>query len=172
MESRPYRPEDAAAVRRVHLKAFGGREEESRLVDLLHAAGADPISLVAAEKPGGRILGHILFSPVDLDGPSATLHLLGLAPIGILPEEHGRGVGSRLIRAGLAACLEAGYDAVVVLGEPDYYSRFGFRRASDRGLGNEYCADEHFMVAELREGALGGASGTVRYRPEFREAGA
>ena len=61
---------------------------------------------------------------------------------------------------------------MVVPGEPDYYFRFGFERASDRGLGNEYGADEHFMVAELREGALGDASGTVRYQPEFREAGA
>ena len=69
------------------------------------------------------------------------------------------------------ACLEAGYDAVVVLGEPDYYSRFGFQRAGDRGLGNEYGADEHFMVVELRDGVLDGADGTVRYRPEFREAG-
>jgi putative acetyltransferase len=175
VEIRPYRPEDAVAVREVHLKAFEGREEEPRLVDLLHAAGAAPISLVAAEEPGGRILGHVLFSPVDLDEPPAALHLLGLAPVGVLPEEQGRGIGSRLIRAGLAACLAAGYDAVVVLGEPDYYSRFGFQRASDRGFGNEYGADEPFMVADLREGALGGAGGaggTVRYRPEFREIGA
>ena len=59
----------------------------------------------------------------------------------------------------------------MVLGEPGYYSRFGFQLASDRGFGNEYGADEPFMVAELREGALGRAGGTVRYRPEFREAG-
>ena len=172
MQICPYRPEDAVAIREVHLEAFGGREDESRLVDLLHAAGAAPISLVAVEEPGGRLLGHILFSPVELVGSSAALHLLGLAPIGVLPEEHGRGVGSRLVRAGLADCLATGYDAVVVLGEPNYYSQFGFRRASDRGLGNEYGADEHFMVAELRKGALRGASGTLRYRLEFREAGA
>jgi putative acetyltransferase len=171
VEIRPYRPEDAAAVREVHLKAFEGRGEEARLVDLLHAAGAASVSLVAAEEPRGRLLGHVLFSPVELDGPSAALHFLGLAPVGVLPEEQGRGLGSSLIRAGLVACLAARYEAVVVLGEPDYYSRFGFERASDRGLGNEYGADEHFMVAELREGALGRAGGTVRYRPEFREAG-
>jgi putative acetyltransferase len=170
MQIRPYHPDAAVAVREVHLRAFGGREEP-RLVDLLHAADAAPVSLVAAEEPGGRILGHVLFSPVELDGLSADLHLLGLAPIGVLPEQQGRGVGSRLIRAGLVACLAAGYDAVVVLGEPDYYSRFGFQRASDRGLGNEYGADEHFMLLELKKGALEGADGTVRYRPEFRDAG-
>jgi putative acetyltransferase len=170
VEIRPYRPEDAVAVREVHLKAFKGREE-ARLVDLLHAAGAAPVSLVAAEEPGGRLLGHVLFAPAELIGFSAALRLLGLAPVGVLPDQQGRGIGSLLIRAGLTACLAAGYEAVVVLGEPDYYSRFGFQRASDRGLDNEYGADEHFMVVELREGALGGASGTVRYRPEFREAG-
>lgn len=169
MQIRPYGPNDVLAVREVHLRAFGGRKEP-RLVDLLHAANAAPVSLVAAEEPGGQILGHVLFSPVDL-ADSSDLHLLGLAPVGVLPEQQGRGVGSRLIRAGLVACLAAGFDAVVVLGEPDYYSRFGFERASDRGLGNEYGADEHFMVLELKEGVLEGADGTVRYRPEFRDAG-
>ena len=171
MQIRPYRPYDAGAVREVHRKAFEGREDEARLVDLLHASDAARISLVAAGQPGGRILGHALFSPVELDRPSPDLRLLGLAPIGVLPEWQGRGIGSRLIRAGLASCLEAGYDAVVALGEPDHYSRFGFHRAGDRSLGNEYGADEHFMVVELRDGALDGADGTVRYRPEFREAG-
>ncbi len=94
---------------------------------------------------------------------------MALAPVGVLPEYQNRGIGSRLIRAGLETCGEAGYDAVVLLGEPGYYSRFGFERASDYGLGNEYGVDEPFMVAPLKSGALDGASGTVRYQPEFRE---
>lgn len=62
--------------------------------------------------------------------------------------------------------------AVVVLGEPGYYSRFGFEQASDRGLGNEYGANEYFMVVEFGSGALDGVHGTVRYRKEFREVSA
>jgi predicted N-acetyltransferase YhbS len=58
-------------------------------------------------------------------------------------------------------------EAVLLLGEPGYYSRFGFERASDYGLGNEYGVDEYFMLIELRSGALDGSRGTVRYRPEF-----
>ena len=85
----------------------------------------------------------------------------------MLPEHQGRGIGSRLVRDGLEACRGAGYGAAVVLGEPGYYSRFGFERASAKGLGNEYGADEHFMAVELADGALGGAGGTVRYRKEF-----
>jgi putative acetyltransferase len=165
---RPYRDEDAPAVHQVHLRGFGGREDEARLVELLHAAGAAPVSLVATAEPDGRVVGHVLFSPVQLpngrgDDPPT---MVGLAPVAVLPEHQGRGIGSRLVRDGLKACREAGYAAAVVLGEPGYYSRFGFERASARALGNEYGADEHFMVAELGDGALGG---TVRYRSEFGE---
>lgn len=171
---RPYCAEDAKAVRDAHLRAFEGREEEARLVELLHAAGAAPISLVATAQPGGRVVGHILFSPVQIDGPpgSDPPMMVGLAPVSVLPEYQGRGIGARLIREGLQACREAGYGAAVVLGEPDYYSRFGFEQASEKGLGNEYGVDEHFMVAELSEVVLDGVSGTVRYREEFREVSA
>ena len=170
---RPYRAEDAAAVREVHERAFAGRREEAPLVEMLHAAGAAPVSLVAATEPGGRVVGHVLFSPVRVDGSgSGPPPMVGLAPVGVLPECQGRGTGSRLIREGLEACRRAGYGAAVVLGEPSYYSRFGFERASGRGLGNEYATDEYFMVAGLGNGTLDDVVGTVRYREEFREVGA
>jgi putative acetyltransferase len=169
---RPYRAEDAIAVREVHLRAFEGRGE-ARTVELLHAAGAAPVSLVAVANPDDRVVGHILFSPVQIDecGPDPPL-MVGLAPVGVVPEYQGRGIGSRLICKGLEACREAGYGAAAVLGEPGYYSRFGFEQASGKGLGNEYSVDEHFMVAELSKKALDGVSGTVRYRGEFREVSA
>jgi putative acetyltransferase len=170
---RPYRGEDAEAVREVHLRAFEGRGQEARLVDLLHAAGAALVSLVATVEPDGRVVGHILFSPVQIDGHGSDPPMtVGLAPVGVVPEYQGRGIGSRLIREGLRACREAGYGAAVVLGEPGYYSRFGFERASGKDLGNEYGVGEHFMVAELSNGALDGMGGTVRYREEFREVSA
>jgi len=171
---RPYRVEDAIAVRGVHARAFAGRWEEARLVDMLHASGAAPVSLVAAtSETDGRLVGHILFSPVRIDRRGSDPPMMvGLAPVGVLREYQGRGIGSRLIRDGLEACREAGYAAAVVLGEPGYYSRFGFERASGKGLGNEYGTDEYFMVAELGNGGLDGVGGMVRYREEFREVGA
>ncbi len=169
MEICPYSTEDAAAVRQVHLRAFDGREEEPRLVELLHHAEAAPVSLVAVKE--GQVVGHVLFSPVRLDDKSG-LQMVGLGPVGVLPEQQCKGIGSRLVREGLAVCRSAGYGAVVVLGDPGYYSRFGFVRASEYGLGNEYGVDDHFMVAELERGTLDRMGGTVRYRPEFREAGA
>ena len=166
---RPFGSGDAEAVREVHLKAFAGREDEAHLVESLHAANAAPVSLVAVDGSSGGVVGHVLFSPVDIDNSRSNIRMVGLAPVGVLPEYQGQGVGSHLIRAGLEACREATYDAVVLLGEPGYYSRFGFERASAHGLGNEYGVDHEFMVAELRSEALGGPGGTVRYRPEFSQ---
>jgi putative acetyltransferase len=82
-----------------------------------------------------------------------------------------QGIGSRLVRAGLVACQQAGYDAVVVLGHVDYYPRFGFTRAEDYGLESEYDAGDAFMALELHPLALAGISGLVRFEPEFQEAG-
>jgi putative acetyltransferase len=158
---------DGPGVRKVHLEAFAGCENEARLVESLHAARAAPVSLVALDEGSGGVVGHVLFSPVEIRDGRESIRAVGLAPIGVLPGYQGKGVGSRLIRAGLEACRKSGYDAVVLLGEPGYYSRFGFDRASDYGLSNEYGVDEYFMAIELSSGALDGAGGTVRYRPEF-----
>jgi putative acetyltransferase len=138
-------------------------------VSLLHARNKAPISLVAVVRDS--IVAHVLFSPVELDPPSPHLRLVGLAPIGVVPRYQGRGIGSRLIRDGLRLCGEAGYDAVVVLGDPGFYSGFGFVGAADNGLASEYGGGQHFMVAELRPGALSGVRGMVKYAPEFREVG-
>ena len=151
----------------MHLRAFADREDEARLVEALHVADAAPVSLVAVDGSSGDVVGHVLFSPVKIDNGGSGICVVGLAPVAVLPEYQRKGVGSRLIRAGLEACREAAYDAVVLLGEPSYYSKFGFRRAGAYDLSNEYGVDHEFMVVELRSGALAGSVGTVRYRPEF-----
>jgi putative acetyltransferase len=112
-------------------------------------------------------VGYVAFSPVRIDEETIAGIGLGLAPVAVHPDRQGRGIGGRLVREGLAACRRAGYGFVVVLGAPAYYRRFGFDRADLRGLGNEYGADEAFMVLELRDGAIPGRGGVVRYGPEF-----
>jgi putative acetyltransferase len=89
----------------------------------------------------------------------------------VLPEYQNQGIGSRLVRDGLAACKKAGFDIVVVLGHIDYYPRFGFTPAANYGLENEYGATDAFMALALREGALEGIGGLVMFAPEFRETG-
>src|SRR5262245_15027160 len=145
---RPEVPADAAAIRRV-LEAAFPTAVEAHLVDRLRAEGHLINSLVAEDD--GAIVGYIAFSPVRIDGAAVDETALGLAPRAVVPGHQRRGVGGDLVREGLAACERAGCGFVVVLGEPVYYRRFGFDRGDRRGLGNEYGADEAFMVLEFRD---------------------
>jgi len=168
IEIRDERPDDIAAIRNVNERAFGS-SAEARLVDQLRAANKAVISLVAQH--GNQVVGHILFSPVTVANAPESFRGAGLAPMSVLPEFQNQGIGSRLIRDGLIACRAAGYDVVVVLGHVGYYSRFGFAKAMDYGLENEYDASDAFMVLELRKGALERIGGLVKFALEFREAG-
>lgn len=164
-------PADAAAVRAVNELAFE-QPIEADLVDALRAAGKAVVALVAVA--GGRVVGHILFSEVRIepDAGGAAAVAAGLAPMAVLPELQRRGIGSRLVEAGLARCREAGYGASIVLGHPDYYPRFGYVPASRFGVRSTYdVPDEVFMAQELRPGALAAAAGLARYAPEFDAAG-
>lgn len=165
MEIREERAGDRDAIRRVHLGAFGG-DTEVRLVDLLRVRGKVVVSLVAVE--ASEVVGHVLFSSVTIDG-AGHARSLGLAPVGVLPAFQGGGIGSSLIREGLSRCSGAGYDLVVLVGDPRYYARFGFQSAKRYGLDNEYGVNEEFMVLELQNGALNRTQGLVRYAPEFAE---
>lgn len=160
---RPERPDDAAAIDAVHRGAFP-TDAEARLVARLRAAGRSRAALVA--EVDGVVVGHIVFSPVTIGDEHTGV---GLAPVAVLPDHQRRGVGSALVRAGLETCQAEGHPFVVVLGHPEYYPRFGFRRASEVGLTNEYGADEAFMVLELVPGSLPVGGGLVQFGPDFRE---
>lgn len=163
---RPESPADIDAVRAVHKAAFP-TPAEAGLVDRLRTNGKAEVSLVAEAE--GQIVGHILFSPVTISGPTGDVATgLGLAPLAVLPELQSRGIGSRLTREGLDACRGGGYSFVVVLGHPAYYPRFGFERADNRGISNEYGADDAFMVLELQPGSLP-TQGLAKYAAEFAE---
>ncbi|WP_088891387.1 GNAT family N-acetyltransferase [Leptolyngbya ohadii] len=188
MEIRAERPEDIPGIRQVNIEAFD-RVNEANLVDRLREA-TFTVSFVAieSEQETERIVGHIFYSPVEIVGddgnplrsllpcsPSSSLSftpppLLGLAPMAVLPEYQRRGIGSQLIRHSLAECDRLGYKAIVVLGHPEYYPKFGFVPAKEKGLRCEYpVPDEVFMVLELEQGTLEGCSGLIRYRSEFNE---
>ena len=156
---------DASAVCDVNERAFG-TPLEAGIVNALRGSEGS-ISLVATD--GDRVVGHILFTPVTVES-GAGVRVAGLAPMAVLPEHQRAGIGSRLVRAGLDACRRRGYAAVVVLGHPEYYPRFGFTRADAHGLSCEFpVPPEAFMVLGFDPEILARLSGTVRYRPEFAE---
>jgi putative acetyltransferase len=152
------------------LRAAFKQDVEPKLVELLRDSGHAVIALVAVTM--NEVVGHIVFSPVSVARAPQSFRALGLGPVAVLPEFQANGIGSKLIRDGLAICRDNGYDAVVVLGDPDYYTRFGFAKASRRHLKNEYGVDAEFMVLELRSGGLEGVRGLVQYGPEFADTGA
>jgi putative acetyltransferase len=161
---RPESPRDGPTVRVVEASAFP-TTAEADLVDALRAEASPLVSLVAEDD--GVVVGHIMFSPVTLEGRS-DLRWMGLAPMAVRPARQRQGVGSALVRLGLDACRAMGVAAVVVLGHPAFYPRFGFQRASRFGLRCEYdVPDEAFMAIELAPAAFAGATGTVRYHPAF-----
>jgi putative acetyltransferase len=167
------RPEvagDFAATYALHRRAFG-RAAEADLVVALRAIAEPQIALVAADATGA-VVGHVFFSPVALPLTSGDGHesapALGLAPLAVVPELQRRGIAGRLITAGLAAARALGQVAVVVLGAPGLYERFGFVPAHTRALRCEFPAPPGaFMVAELVPDVLVARSGVVRYLPPF-----
>ena len=168
MQIRSEQTDDLTAIREVNLSAFEG-PTEADLVDALRKQARPIVSMVADDD--GAIVGHILFSPVTLSS-RPDLRIMGLAPMAVLPDRQRKGVGSALARAGITACRDLGYEAVVVLGHAEYYPRFGFVPASRFGLRSEYdVPDEVFMAMELTPGALQGSGpGMIRYHPAFGSA--
>jgi putative acetyltransferase len=160
------RSEDANAIRFVLEQAFG-ESNEADLVERLRHRGAFTLSLVAVQE--NEVVGHILFSPVTIESAGSSFNAIGLGPMAVLPPYQRKGIGSQLVRIGLEQCRQAGHEIVLVVGHPEYYPRFGFTPAKQRGIRCEFdVPDDVFMVLDLREGAVGGRGGIVKYQPEFR----
>jgi putative acetyltransferase len=155
---------DANSIRQVHLAAFP-TPVEADLVERLERDGEAVISLVA--ESGNAVLGHILFSRMDARGDERTLDALGLAPVAVLPERQRQGIGSAMIEQGIATARGRGTGMIFVLGEPEYYGRFGFTAAAARPFASPY-AGRYFQALVLNE-APSPNTGTAEYAAAFRE---
>jgi len=145
---------DLAEVLEVVRLAFG-RNSESQLVEKFRQNPnyVPELSLVAEYE--GHVIGHILFFPIEVKVDDEALQTLILAPLSVHPSYQRRGVGGELVKAGLATVKQRGHRSVLVVGHPNYYPRFGFRRASEWGLKmKEANPPEAFMAIEFIEGGL------------------
>ena len=162
MHLRDTRDDDLPPLLQLHRAAFGGPTEADLVRAILTDPSAQPVlSLLASGD--GRLLGHVLFSRVRCGDPAAKAAIL--APLAVHPAAQGKGIGSRLVDAGLQQLAEEGVALAFVLGDPAYYRRFGFTPAAPLGLAAPYALPdayaEAWRVKELQDGAAARLRGTV-----------
>ena len=150
MRVRPAIAADCAAIRAVTRAAFDKSSgDEAGIIEGVRAEGLVLVELVT--EVDGEVVGHVLFSRMRTDPP---LPVAGLGPLGVAPSQQGTGVGSALSRAGIEACRAAGMQAVVVLGHPPYYPRFGFSTEAAAQIASPFAGRPAFMALALTPGAL------------------
>lgn len=159
---RPAEAADREAIFALHLSAFP-TSAEARLVESLAADGEAMLSVVAAE--GTDIIGHVMFSRMIASAGKRTLSAAALGPVAVTAARRYRGIGTALIDAGLAMLAESAVDYVFVLGEPDYYERFGFDPAIGDRFESPYAGPD-WMGLALGEGVLP-KRGEARHAPAF-----
>ncbi|KAA9009670.1 N-acetyltransferase [Sphingobium limneticum] len=152
---------DKLAIRRVNDLAFG-QADEANLVDRLRSDGDALVELIA--EADGKVVAHILFSRLFLCG-SDVVEAAALAPMAVVPDHQRTGIGSTLVATGIAACRELSVPAIVVLGHPDYYPRFGFSAAAASRIKAPFDGPA-FMALELAPGTLR-SERVARYAPAF-----
>lgn len=147
---------DTDFIRKVHLNAFGASEGESvsaLAIKLLDDPSAMPlISLVAEEND--EIIANVIFTSVTIKGGGPTARAQILSPLAVVPEHQGKGIGGKLIEAGLNILKTQHTDIVLVLGDPQYYSRAGFTANHNIEPPYELDYPEAWMAQELTKGAL------------------
>lgn len=159
-------PSDVGAIHALTVAAFSNAphtdHREQFIVDALRKAGALSISLVAEQ--AGTVVGHVAASPVSVS--DGSLGWYGLGPVSVMPEFQGRGIGGQLMKAALSSLRENGAAGCVLLGDPAYYSRFGFQVEPKLAL--PHVPPEYFQALSF------GASlpcGVVAYHGSFSAPG-
>ncbi len=161
---RPVQPSDRVGVRLLLEQAFES-PLEAQFVDEVERQHMSTCELVAVN--GELVLGHILFTPLDVRAPERAIPSLALAPVSVLPDWQRQGIGSALVEAGLACCRHTDTEIVVVLGHPTYYPRFGFTAALGAQLVAPWSGPA-FMALDIVPGVLTGQQAVVTYPEPFR----
>lgn len=151
---------DAAAIRRLLARSFP-TAAEADLVERLRAEGDLMLALVAED--AGEVVGYAAFSVM-----SAPFVAVGLAPVAVDVDNRRKGIATAMILTGLGELRAIGVEAAFVLGEPAYYTRFGFDAAAAAGFETPY-AGPFFMVASLAASKLPASTGAVAYPAAFAD---
>ena len=163
---------DAEAIDTLIRAAFAGtdfgHQGEAELVRMIEAEGDALVSLVAERD--GAIIGHVLFSRMDVEADGAALSGAGLAPVSVAPSSQGQGIGDALIRAGLEALRRQGVAISFVLGHEGYYPRFGYSPDLAARFASPF-AGPHFMAMMLDSDAPWPQGGRADYAPAFGRLG-
>lgn len=160
---------DWPQITKINNLAFG-QKDEGKLVEKLRATDAfvEGLSLVA--EVDDCVVGHILFTKVQIVNDENKFESLALAPMAVLPDFQNQGIGSSLVREGLKKAEEKGFSSVVVLGHENYYPRFGFKPASLWKIRPPFqVPDNVFMVLELEPESLENVSGVVHFPTPFND---
>jgi putative acetyltransferase len=141
-------------------KVTNGKEQD--FVGQLRSSGNYIPELALVAEENGKLIGHIMLTKTYLVNNGNNLEILLLAPISVALKHRNRGVGASLIRESFKIAKEMGYTLVVLVGDPAYYHRFGFKAAVGLGIRHtQNIPDENVMACELTAGALRGINGTI-----------
>lgn len=142
---------------------------EQFLVERLRGSTSFIPELSIVAEIDNKIVGHILLTKLKIKNGETQFDLsLGLAPVSVLPEYQGQGVGGVLIKQAHRVATELGYRSIVLLGHETYYPRFGYKQADQYGIELPFdVPKENCMVIELTEKGLDGVTGVVEYPEEF-----
>lgn len=157
-------------VQMAFINAAHSDHDEHHLIDRLrNSPSYEPAFDMLAETSTGEIIGHVMLSPATtVVQPKSARGILVLAPLAVLPEYQGHGVGRRLIETVEQRAIAASWSAISILGDPEYYGRFDYVPASQFGIEAPFeVPDDYFMVRELSSNALAGFEGKLQYDTAF-----
>jgi predicted N-acetyltransferase YhbS len=161
---------DYTRIREINDSAFG-QKNEGRLIERLRQTESYIPELSLVAELDNEIVGHILFYPIAIHSDTSKFPSISLGPMAVTPAFQSKGIGSRLVTDGLEAAKKLGHKSVIVVGHPEYYPKFGFKRASQWNIRVPFeVPDDAFLALELVEGELEGKRGLVEYPEEFNKA--
>jgi len=159
--------EDREGIFIVHEAAFG-RRKEAEIVNKLRESQAYVPDLSFVAIINDQIVGHILFTRVNISNELKTFKSLSLSPMAVMPAYQQKGIGHMLVREGLIKAKNLGFRSVIVLGHENFYPRFGFEPASRWNIKAPFeVSDKAFLAIELLPNGLKNVSGIVQYDKEI-----